>query len=77
MYICTYSFYLFVCLLCVLESRRIIKIILKLNAKIYSQISKFSGGHRESSHKILNNFMLTNWHVETISLFVARWWTDV
>lgn len=20
--------------------------------------------------------MLTNWHVGTISLFVARWWTD-
>lgn len=44
--------------------------------KVLSNLHIFWSVHRESSHKILDNFMLTNWHVETISLFVARWWTD-
>lgn len=72
LYIFIYSFYLFV-----LESPSTFKIILKLNAKkVLSNLQIFWSVHRESSHNVLNNFMLTNWHVETISLFVARWWTD-
>lgn len=48
---------------------------IEADAKRCFKISKFSRKATKRAH-IKYNFMLTNWHVKTIRLFVARWWTD-